>query len=113
MSKSTEVRGKGITPGRYTLAADGEVFDLFGGHYISRDLWERRLAEGRSDRARHEFRYVDRPRVSIGQGWFLDHVECGTCGETREVGVSVDELNRQERWCMPRGLRKFLEAYSR
>lgn len=99
MSNAT-VTGPGITPGRYVYAANGNILDTLGGYYISRDLWDRRLADGRSDTARHDFRHLDVPAESIGQGYYLESVECTRCGEKRQVGITASQLNYQERWCV-------------
>lgn len=98
---TTYVSRPGLTSGRYTPRPDGSVFDTWGGYAISADYLEKLLGEGRADWARHKFAYVDRPPHHDGEGWFRSHVECSRCGETRLIGVSVEQLNRQERFCIP------------
>jgi hypothetical protein len=95
--------GPGVTPRRYLLADDGCVFDTLTGVNISRDLWDRRLAEGRSDTTRHEFRYLDEPPISIGGGFYCRRVRCDRCGEEREVAseLALSTLNLSACWCVP------------
>jgi hypothetical protein len=91
-----------LTPGRYRPQPGGDVYDSIGRYYISADLWRRRMEEGRSDRADHDFVLGERVIEDIPDQWHRVHAKCRTCGEEREVFFGVEMVMLNRGWCIAR-----------
>jgi hypothetical protein len=89
-----------ITPGRY-VRRDGVVYDTWGRYFLDESLWQKRFAEGRSDRADHNFELGERIyEIDVPEPWHRVIARCERCGEERKVwhAVQMSELNRE--WCV-------------
>ncbi len=98
---STPVIPSNVSRGRYRATTDGEVFDTWGRYYISRELWDSWVLEGRSDRYDHDFVLgSDLVEDGIDRQWRRTAATCSRCGERRKVfwAVSLDDLNHG--WCV-------------
>lgn len=111
--RPNEIVLPGITEGRF-LQRQTSVYDTWGGYQISQELWDKRIAEGRTDKASH--RFILGERVDEGEitEWYRVWADCPDCGERRKVywAINLYDLNHGG-WCIPRRNRKDLPWWKR
>lgn len=97
-------RARSSVNARYRLHPNGDIYDSLGRYWIGPDLWGRRIAEGRSPYADHNFAPgTPLQEEGIPSRWGRVAARCRTCGEERKVfhGVDMDKLNHS--WCVAKG----------
>jgi hypothetical protein len=91
-----------MSKGRYRISGD-QIYDTWGGYYITPQLWEQWRAGGRSDTADHDFVLGERVDEDLGEGneqWHRIHAVCNRCGETRQVWWGVNTRSLNLGWCV-------------